>query len=64
MKVKVLEYHRYKNGIVKVHEYNKRKGKLKLNPNYEFHKMLISNSFQFPVVYQKTYEIEKTEGEK
>ena len=59
MKVKILEYHRYKNGIVKVQEYSKNKGKYKLNPKFAFHKMLISNVLEYPIIYKKIYEIEK-----
>ena len=40
MKIKILEYHQYKRGIVKVQSHNLRKGVWKINPNYSFHKSI------------------------
>jgi hypothetical protein len=59
MKIKILEYHRYKNGIVKVQSHSKNKGKWKINHKFEFHKMLISNVVQYPIIYQKEYSVER-----
>jgi hypothetical protein len=62
MKIKVFEYHRYKAGVIKIHEYTKHKGKYKLNPNYAMHKMLVTNTLIYPIypiIYQKEYEVEK-----
>ena len=59
MKIKILEYHKYSNGIVKVQSHKLHNGKYKVNPNYELHKMIISNSQKFPIIYKKEYEVER-----
>jgi hypothetical protein len=60
MKVRVLEFNRYKCGIIKVHEYRKHKGKYILNPKFSFHEyMLDKPTIMFPVIYKKYYKIEK-----
>lgn len=58
MKVKILEYQRYKGPKVKVQSHSRCKGKWKENPKYEMHKMLINQVIMFPITYKKEYEIE------
>jgi hypothetical protein len=55
MKIKILEYERHKAGKIKVQSHKKHKGKWKVNPKYELHKMLINNSFQYRVKNKKEY---------
>lgn len=58
MKVKILEYQRYKGPKVKVQSHSRCNGKWKVNPKYEFHKALVKVVLMFPIVYQKEYEVE------
>ena len=47
MKIKILEYERYKSGKIKVKSHNLRKGKYKPNPNYDFHKNIAFGSGKY-----------------
>lgn len=44
MKIKILEFHAYQGNKCKVQSHNYRKGKWKVNPNFELHKMFISQT--------------------
>ena len=60
MKVKVLEFHRYKCGIIKVHEFKKHKGTYIKNPKFDLHEMLVNQAhIMHPLIYKKYYYIEK-----
>ena len=59
MKIKILEYHRYKAGIIKVQSHNRCKGKWKVNKDYELHKMLINQTpIMCPIIFKKEYKRE------
>lgn len=55
MKIKILEYERYKAGIIKIQSHNKCKGKWKVNPKFKLHKMLIDQPATHPVLFKKEY---------
>jgi hypothetical protein len=59
MKIKVLEYHRYKNGIVRVKSHSLKKGKWVINPRFDFHKFLVTIVWEYPILTKKFYEVEK-----
>lgn len=58
MKIKILEYQRYKSGIIKVKSHKKVKGKWKENKNFKMHKKLIELSEMCPIIFKKEYEVE------
>lgn len=58
MRVKILEYERYKGGVIKVQSHNRCKGKWKENPNFELHKMLIEQNASHPILWKKQYNKE------
>ena len=66
MKIKILEYKVWKGDKVKVQSYNKRKGKWKPNPNWDFHKKVASDMYkiQFGVMKDsvKEYEVERNDN--
>ena len=54
MKIRILEYKRYKGSDVKVASHKKgRDGVWRVNPKFEFHKMLIENTQLFPIIYER-----------
>jgi len=56
MKVRYLEYRKYKGSHVKVASHKKGKdGIWRENPKYEFHKMLVRNITMFPILEKKEY---------
>jgi hypothetical protein len=59
MKIKILEYERYKCGKIRVKSHIQRKGKWKVNKKYDFHKMLISQPpIAYPILWKKEYNKE------
>lgn len=64
MKIKILEYHRYKAGIIRVQSHNRKCGKWKKNKNFEMHKMLVEQPpLACPIIYKKEYVKDIKENE-
>ena len=62
MKIKVLEYQRYKGSKVRVKSHKKGKdGIWRKNPKYEFHKLQKDRVIQYPLVYKKEWIEESKE---
>ena len=60
MKIKILEYKVHKGNKVRVRSHNFRKGKWKINPNYEWHKKVSLGLYNvmYPTLWRKEYSIE------
>jgi len=63
MKIKILEYKRYKCGEIKVQSHKKCRSGWKINPDFELHKMLINQDSTPPILWHKEYNKE-VKGEK
>lgn len=58
MKVKILSYQIHRGYKVRVQSHNKRKGKWKVNPNFEYHQSIANGdgtyeAGYFPIIYKK-----------
>jgi hypothetical protein len=65
MKIKIIEYKINKGNKVRVHSHNRRKGKWKKNPKFEWHKKIFGGEtviqFGLDKRFSKEYEIEVKE---
>jgi len=60
MKIKVLEYKRYKGSDIKVKSHKKGKdGIWRENQNFKFHKTMADVSYSIPLDYKREYVEEK-----